>query len=116
MAYKTKAAWDLDMRGKITPNNNNLITGAIHQQVWQDQSDSILWGQLRKQKGITVNAAGTTINFPQALSSTNYTLIARVYDATGQAIGYTIDPARQTNTGFHVLPAQDGMIDYLAIV
>ena len=73
-----------------------------------------MWGQERKQKGVTVNAAGTTINFPQALSSVNYILVARVYDTNGQAIGYTIDPARQTNTGFHVQPAQDGLIDYIA--
>jgi hypothetical protein len=114
MAYKTKSAWDLDMQGKITTNNNNLITGAIHQQVWQDQSDSILWGQMRKQKGVTVNAAGTTVNFPSALSGANYVLIVRCYDTTGQVIGYTIDPARQTNTGFHILPVQDGTIDYIA--
>ena len=115
MTYKTKNAWDLDMQSKITTNNNDQITGAIHQQVWTDQSDSIVWGKLLKQKGVTVNTAGTTINYPSAMPDTNYVLLIRVFNTTGEAIGYTIDPARQTNTGFHILPAQDGLCDYIVI-
>ena len=115
MAYKTKSAWDLDMTGKIKANGNKEITGNMMQQVLQDLSDSILWGEWEKQKGVTVNAAGTTVNFPSAMQNTTYKLFVRVFNTAGEAIGYTVDPARQTNTGFHILPAQDGLMDYVVI-
>jgi hypothetical protein len=49
------------------------------------------------------------------MQNTTYKLFVRVFNAAGEAIGYTVDPARQTNTGFHILPAQDGLMDYVVI-
>ena len=112
MSYTTKSQWLLDIDARVNANGTQAITGAILNAVLHDLADSTIWGELQSAKGVTVNAAGTTITFPAPMRTAAYKLFVRVYSAAGEAIGYTIDPTRQAASGFHILPVQDGTMDY----
>ena len=115
MAYTTKTGWLADVDRDINTNGQQRITGALMNARLHDLADSILWGDWRKVKGVSVNSAGTLINFPSPMRTTQYKLFVRVFDANGEAVGYTIDPTRQTVSGFHIMPAKDGLMDYVTI-
>ena len=63
----------------------------------------------------TVLATGTTIVFPEAMDTADYSLVFRCYDpVTLETMGCTVDPALYTTTGFFVAPIEDAVIEYQA--
>lgn len=115
MANVTEAQWKLDIDRDINTNGQQRITGLIMNNRLTDLKDSVIWGEVRRGRHEQVSAAGTRINFNPAMRTTNYTLIVRCYNAAGESTGYEIPPTQQTVSGFQVIPAQDGFLDYLAI-
>jgi len=115
MAKLAKSAWDAYVNAEITTNGVQHITGAIMNKALRDLSDSILWGDYVISKNNVISATGSTIVFPAPLANNNYTLVCRTFDATGQAVGYTVDPLSMSITGFHITPAVDGLLDYIVI-
>ena len=115
MAYTNKTGWLSDVDRDINTNGQQRITGAVMNARLHDLADSILWGDWRKVKGTSVSSKGTLINFSSPMRNTQYKLFVRVFNASGESVGYTIDPAQQTVSGFHILPAVDGSMDYVTI-
>ncbi len=115
MAITTQAQWKLDIDRDINTNGQQRITGAITNARLTDLSDSVLWGELRTARNVAVAAVGSTVNFQQPMRGNTYVLLIRCYNATGEAIGYEVDPSRTTVSGFNIIPAQDGFIDYIAL-
>jgi len=112
---KTKGALITWIDAYINTNGTNAITGALLNQAFNDIIESILFGTEEGENNIAVaynGGAGTTVTFPDPLPSANYRLVVRIYDANGDGIDATIDPALETANGFHILPVADGLIDY----
>ena len=113
---KTKGALITWLDTYIKTNGVQAITGAILNQFLNDLIESIFFGTKQEGRGVAVAAAGATISFATAFpAGATYKLLIRVYDANGDAVDATIDPAQQTVNGFHIKPSTDAILDYVAI-
>ena len=78
--------------------------------------ESIFFGTKQEARAVTVSSLGSTISFPAAFPvGATYKLLVRCYDANGDPVDATIDPALETVAGFRIVPAADALIDYVAI-
>lgn len=116
---KTKGAIITWTNANINTNYIQGITGALLNQAFLDLYESIFFGTKAEDKNVTIlynGGAGTNITFAIALPTGSVpTVLTRSYDANGDGVAVTIDPALVTNTGFNAVPAIDGKIDYVAI-
>lgn len=115
MATVSRTAYKSWVDQYVNTNNAQAITGAIMNQALNDLADSVLWGVNDEGDNIVVSSAGTTVSFGTPFGvADSFNIIVRCYDAGGDIVDYKIDPAQITETGFYILPAADGFIDYRA--
>jgi hypothetical protein len=113
---KTKAALISQLNANINTNGIQAITGAVLNTFFNDLIESIFFGTKQEARHVAVSTAGSVITFPESFpAAATYKLIVRCYDANGDSVDAQIDPDLQEITHFHILPAADGFIDYVAI-
>jgi len=113
---KTKGALITWLDTYIDTNGVQSITGAILNTFLNDLIESIFFGTYQAARNVAISDTGTTVTFDTAFpTGATYKLLIRCYDAAGDEVICTIDPALQTITNFHILPATDAILDYVAI-
>jgi hypothetical protein len=113
---KTKGTLITWTNTNVNTNGIQAITGAILNQLFLDLYESIFFGTKAEARNVAISDAGTDITFATAFpAGATYKLLIRAYDTAGDEVACTIDPALQTVAGFHIVPATDGILDYVAI-
>lgn len=113
----TNAAFQTWVNTYITTNGSQDITGAILNEAFSNILLSVLFADIRRDRRVPLTGStSNTVLFPTPFpAGTEYTLICIQRDFLGDNVGTTILPTNQTVTGFTAAPANNCIIDYVAI-